>query len=443
MEFCFYNPKILTLLSSALDNCPCGKTHTLETKGCIIAEDALARLENFVKDYDHPAIFCDENTAVYAKEMGFYRAEDCVVFPGNAHATEIMTAKGDAFLAVRKPDILVACGSGSLHDITRYCANDAKLPFVSYPTAASVDGFMSGISAMTWYGQKKSFPSTPPVAVFADPRISAAAPERLIASGVGDVLGKYVSLFDWHLAHLLINEYECPTIVALTEAAVEGVLDALKHKDEISPLAYTGLVLDALLVSGLAMQLMGNSRPASAAEHHMAHLWEMAIFNEKTTTLHGEAVAVGTITALEAYRNALQLGLDWDTINALDFDKIFDKETLVPALGELTDNFIEESMPDGTPSSCSLSKLQVTDTVTAEAKINELFAALPDVDTLRTLMEKAGCMTTRAEAGLPTDETFLATTLRYAPYVRNRLTLLKILSACQMTKGKTTEFPKR
>ncbi len=435
MEFCFFNPKILTLLQEAMEGCPCGKSHSLETKGCIIAEDALPRLENFVKSYARPAIFCDENTLVFAREMGFYREEDCIVFPGNAHATEIMTARGDAFLAERKPDILVACGSGSLHDITRYCANAAVLPFVSYPTAASVDGFMSGISAMTWYGQKKSFPSTPPVAVFADPRISAAAPERLIASGVGDVLGKYVSLFDWHLAHVLTGEYECPTIVALTEAAVEGVLDALRNKDDITQLDYTGRVLDALLVSGLAMQLAGNSRPASAAEHHMAHLWEMAIFNEKTTTLHGEAVAVGTLTAMDAYTKALDAGLDWDTILHLDFDRIFDKAALTPALGDLTDNFIEESMPDGTPASCSLSQIHVEDTAAAEAKIRALFAALPSAKNLRLLMEKAGCMTTLAEAGLPTDDDFLATTLRYAPYVRNRLTLLKLLSACKMTKG--------
>ncbi|MFQ7422713.1 MAG: iron-containing alcohol dehydrogenase [Anaerostipes sp.] len=31
-----------------------------------------------------------------------------------------------------------------------------------------------------------------------------------------------------------------------------------------------------LLLSGLAMQMTGHSRPASGAEHHMAHFWEMA-----------------------------------------------------------------------------------------------------------------------------------------------------------------------
>ena len=30
----------------------------------------------------------------------------------------------------------------------------------------------------------------------------------------------------------------------------------------------------ALIISGLAMQIIGSSRPASGAEHHMSHLWK-------------------------------------------------------------------------------------------------------------------------------------------------------------------------
>lgn len=434
MQFCFSNPKIQTLLDGALNACPCGKKHALETTGCVIDENAAAMLAEFLKAYAHPVVFCDTNTEQFAKKLPFYTAENCVVFPGDGHATEIAAAKGEAFIAEQKPDILVACGSGTLHDITRYCANAVKMPFVSYPTAASVDGFMSGIAAMTWYGQKLSFESTPPVAVFADPRISAAAPARLTASGVGDVLGKYTSLFDWHLAHLLTGEYECPTIVALTEAAVEGVLDALQNKDSITVLDYTCRVLEALLVSGLAMQLTGNSRPASAAEHHMSHLWEMAVLNGKTEALHGEQVAVGTLAVMDTYKAALESGLDWETIAHLNFEKIFSDEVLRPVFGDLTPGIRKENMPDGTPASSSLAKIRVTDPAETAAKVNELFAALPDAAVLRSLAESAGCMTTVAEAGLPSDDSFRETSLRYAPYVRNRLTLLKILSACAVTR---------
>jgi len=434
MQFCFSNPKIQTMLDSALEACPCGKKHALETTGCVIDEKAAEMLAEFLKAYTHPVVFCDANTEKFAKELPFYTAENCVVFPGDGHATEVATAKGEAFIAEKNPDILVACGSGTLHDITRYCANAVHMPFVSYPTAASVDGFMSGIAAMTWYGQKLSFESTPPIAVFADPRISAAAPARLTASGVGDVLGKYTSLFDWHLAHLLTGEYECPTIVALTEAAVEGVLDALQNKDSITVLDYTCRVLEALLVSGLAMQLTGNSRPASAAEHHMSHLWEMAVINGKTEALHGEQVAVGTLAVMDTYKAALEAGLDWETITHLDFNKIFSDEVLRPAFGDLTPGIRKENMPDGTAASSSLAKIRVADPAETAAKVQELFTALPDAGVLRSLAESAGCMTTIAEAGLPSDDSFRETSLRYAPYVRNRLTLLKILSACAVTK---------
>ena len=41
MQFCFKNPKIQTLLDSAVQACPCGKTHTLETTACVIDENAV------------------------------------------------------------------------------------------------------------------------------------------------------------------------------------------------------------------------------------------------------------------------------------------------------------------------------------------------------------------------------------------------------------------
>ena len=432
MQFCFTNPKIMTLLESAVGNCPCGRSHTLETTACVIDENAAEHMQKFLAGRRKPLIFCDENTETFAKALPFYNAENCVVFPGNAHATEVQTAFGEEKIAEKDPDILIACGSGSLHDITRYCAHSRSLPFVSYPTAASVDGFMSGIAAMTWYGQKLSFASAPPVAVFADPRISAAAPARLTASGVGDVLGKYTSLFDWHLSRLLTGEYECPNIVALTEAALEGVLDALQNREQLSVQAYTCRVLEALLVSGLAMQLTGNSRPASAAEHHMSHLWEMAVINGKTNALHGEQVAVGTLAVMDTYKAALDAGIPWNALETLDLNAVFAEEHLQTVFGDMTSGIRKENMPDGTAASSSLAKIRVEDPAGTDSAVKALFAALPDAGTLRALAVSAGCMTTMEEAGLPGEEEFRERSLLYAPYVRNRLTLLKILSACRI-----------
>ena len=91
---------------------------------------------------------------------------------------------------------MIAVGSGTIHDITRYHAYERKIPFFSVPTAASVDGYVSTVAAMTWHGFKKSFTAVSPVVVIADTDIFSKAPMRLTASGVADLLGKYTALAD-------------------------------------------------------------------------------------------------------------------------------------------------------------------------------------------------------------------------------------------------------
>lgn len=65
-------------------------------------------------------------------------------------------------------DMMIAVGSGTVHDITRFHAYEMKIPYFSVPTAASVDGFVSTVAAMTWHGFKKSFTAVSPVVVIAD-----------------------------------------------------------------------------------------------------------------------------------------------------------------------------------------------------------------------------------------------------------------------------------
>ena len=47
-----------------------------------------------------------------------------------------------------------------------------------------------------------------------------------------------------------------------------------------------------LILSGLAMQMVGNSRPASGSEHHFSHFWEMEIINPPLPYYHGERLVL-------------------------------------------------------------------------------------------------------------------------------------------------------
>jgi len=65
--------------------------------------------------------------------------------------------------------------------------------------------------------------------------------------------------------------------------------------------AIDGLVR-GLILSGLAMQANGNSRPASGSDHQFAHLWEMEeIKVDGQPVSHGACVGVGCLSMLAAY----------------------------------------------------------------------------------------------------------------------------------------------
>ena len=72
--------------------------------------------------------------------------------------------------------VLVAVGSGSITDLTRFIACRFGKPFIAVPTAPSMDGYASPVAALTINGYKQTVSATPPLAIIADPDILAKAP---------------------------------------------------------------------------------------------------------------------------------------------------------------------------------------------------------------------------------------------------------------------------
>jgi glycerol-1-phosphate dehydrogenase [NAD(P)+] len=284
---------------------------------------------------------------------------------------------------------------------------------------------------MTIRGTKVSYPSRPPIALYADPAVFADAPERLTASGVGDLLGKYICLADWKIARILTGEEICPELMALEyavieelEAVIAAAGDAVKTPGDAHT-EYVCRVMEGLVLSGLAIQLNGNSRPASGAEHHLSHFWEMARINEDIPALHGEQVGIAALFLLDYYKKAAER---FASPFMYDPDTLFSREKLEPVYRELTDDILLENMPKGI-SSCSLADISADAPVQKADAIREVIASLPSHETLFTEMKLCGCKTTLAEINLPETVEFLTQSLRFAPYARNRLTFLKYLEA--------------
>lgn len=409
--------------------CACGKTHGMATNTAVVGNGAADSLAQFIRErkFSRVLIVCDTNTEKYVPALKPAAMNaDVITLPGNSHADEKGVAPLIDRLNGKSYDCLIACGSGSLHDITRYSANEKNIPFVSFPTAASVDGFVSTVAAMTWGGQKLSSPAAAPIAVFADPKVFGDAPARLTASGVGDLLGKYTALLDWRIARILTGEEICPEIYGLMEKALgrlDGLLDEISSGQfDVRSEKHTTLVMECLILAGLSMQLQGNSRPASGAEHHLSHFWEMHIINKPTDALHGEQVGVAALM-LTRYYHAMR---DYDFMSPVNLAATFDRSYLEPVYGDLTDGILRENLTDGKVSSSPLAF--VPDAEKAE-KVRAEIGSLISPEALERLLRLGGAPTTLSELGLPDDEEFIARTLGFAPYVRKRLTLLKVLSA--------------
>ncbi|MGH9066056.1 MAG: sn-glycerol-1-phosphate dehydrogenase [Acidimicrobiales bacterium] len=176
-----------------------------------------------------------------------------------------------------EPVAAAAVGSGVLNDLTRYATFAAQVPYVSVPTAASMDGYASSVAAMQFDGMKVTHPAHAPLAVFADPGVLAAAPPDMARWGLGDLLGKASATFDWYLSHELWGEALCPAVAQEVREAVDRCLAALPAILDNQPEGLAALV-EGLIGSGLAMAKVGSSRPASGCEHHASHFWDLCAY---------------------------------------------------------------------------------------------------------------------------------------------------------------------
>ena len=401
--------------------CGCGKEHKIMVKDIIIESEAIKKLSIIMEKegFKNITIICDENTYAAAGE------EIKEIIPNgkfinlkseNLHANEITVQNVYECLSVEN-DVLIALGSGTIHDITRYVAYNKDIPFISVPTAASVDGFVSTVAAMTWKGDKKTFTAVSPIYVVADTDIFKEAPYRLTASGVSDLIGKYTALVDWKISSIVIGEYICNKVCNMEIDAVnklcECVDDLVLGKSE----AYEQLMY-ALILSGLAMQIIGNSRPASGAEHHMSHLWEMEVINKHLDAYHGEKVSVGLILVMEEYKKIKKsiengrcrvkkyYGLEEDMLK-----EVFKSR-------EMYDSIMKENTPDPL---LNVNKVILQNRLESIAEILE---KLPTLDFVKNTLKRAKAVTTLEEIGLSND--IKQNSIRVSPYVRSRLTLMRI-----------------
>jgi len=397
--------------------CDCGKEHNLEVRDMWIEAGAIHRLPDIMKEnsWFTTAVIADENTWQVAGEKvndllnaAGISCISVILPPEGLHANERGVSIADAGLT-GSYDVLIAAGSGTIHDITRYIAHERAVPFISVPTAASVDGYVSTVAAMTLKGCKKTISAVAPLYLLADTDVFKDAPQRLTASGFGDLLGKYTAIADWKIANMLTGEYICEKVIRLTEQALA---EAIAAPDNCERLMY------GLILSGLAMQMVGNSRPASGGEHHLSHFWEMEVFNGPLDALHGEKVGVGLLLCSEEYHRISDL-LKRGAVSPSSVDGLLEEDLRrgFPDT-EMRELLIKENTPD------PLEGVHGSDILANKDAICSVIDSIPTVDELSDLLRSFGGKLTMGDIGL--DPALKNDSLRFSPYIRSRLTMMRL-----------------
>lgn len=222
-----------------------------------------------------------------------------------------MSSVGEVQDMITNCSLVLGVGGGKVIDVAKLASTRSAINFISVPTAASHDGIASPRASIKNEGGTVSLKAEPPIGVIADTKIISKAPFRLLAAGCGDIVSNYTAILDWKLAHRLLNEDYSDSAAALSLMTAKMTIksaDAIKEGLTES----AGLVVKALISSGIAISIAGTSRPASGSEHKFSHALDIIA---PKPALHGEQCGVGTIMMMYLH------GEDWkfirDTLNLI------------------------------------------------------------------------------------------------------------------------------
>ncbi len=322
--------------------------------------------------------------------------------------------------------IYLAVGAGTITDITRFASHRMGRPFISLPTAPSVDAYTSPNAPLVLGRLKKTVNAQVPLAVFADLETLRRAPRPMIAAGFGDMLGKFTCLADWRLGHLLWDEPYDAEVAAEARRTLERVV---AQAEAIGALRAEGIraLMEGLCASGLAMARVGDSRPASGAEHHLSHFWEQKLLQEgRPALLHGAKVGAAAILMAGAYARLRSLSREQVTerLAALRWPLPEEQRAEIrAAYGALAEGIMAAHQAFIEMPAERVALLRERIAANWE-EIQALAASVPPPQVMANLLQRAGGVVHAEDLGLSPEEIALA--YRAAHYLRARFTVRKL-----------------
>mgnify|MGYP002520568945 CR=1 FL=1 len=227
-----------------------------------------------------------------------------------------------AFNIDTKAEAIVGIGGGKVIDVAKYAAYLRKLPFISIPTSASSDGFSSASASLIVNNRRTSVPARLAYGIIVDTDVLKSAPHKFIYSGIGDLVSKITSIYDWvyedKMGYTTVNDFA----VMIAKKAVNSFVRT--PFTSINDDLFLRELVDSLAMSGIANEIAGSSAPTSGSEHLISHALDKLL---EQPELHGIQVGIATyLMALvhdHRYKRINRIFTDtgfWNYVKTLDLN---------------------------------------------------------------------------------------------------------------------------
>lgn len=416
--------------------CECKKLHHVGIDRIIIEKDAISKLPEMLRDFQFKKalVVADLHTyevagkvveSVLGEEKFSYKT---FIFQELEELVPDEVAVGKLLIQVEKDiDVIVTIGTGTLNDLAKFVSHKVGIPAIIVATAPSMDGFASTGAALIVDNLKTSFECVCPKGIIGDITILKQAPMNMIIAGFGDIVGKYSALTDWKLGEVINDEYYCDVVVKMVTNSMAKCIDNIEGIKTREDIAIKNL-MEALVVTGIAMSYVGNSRPASGSEHHLAHYWEMMfLFEHKKAVLHGTKVGIATIITAKLSELVTQSTINFEEAiaKANSFDQNQWKESVLKMYQKAAAEIIHINEKEER-NSISKRLARINRIQENIDEIIDIFKRVPSAKEIKSILKHAGGATHPREVGI--DEHHVVNGILMAKEVRTRYTILNFLS---------------
>lgn len=332
---------------------------------------------------------------------------------------------------LRGAEGVVAVGSGTVNDLTKYATHLEKNNYCVFGTAASMNGYTSTTASMTLpSGLKVSLPAQAPRGFFVDLGVSAKAPSYLTAAGFADCMARSVAQVDWWMSHRLLDTayWNSPYIIQHQDEIELNKKAALLPQGDIAAMASLYRVLT---LCGLGISFTGVSNHGSMAEHQISHYIDCFAGDRHPGTLHGQQVGVASLSMARLQQGMLAN----DSAPQVSETRI----DLVDMCRRMGPKIAEECKAEWEKKAFTKRSIEAFNGKIADTWHDLKMEVAPfiiPVDEMKRLLQAAGSPTTSAELGLDGD--FYREAVRHNHEMRDRFSFVDIAA----DSGILSEFAK-